>query len=1662
MKKIKTTKLIALIAAAGIFANCFSAMAVPAYADEWNDEMAVETVIEVSAEEEPEAVAEEIAEEAAETQDVAEETASEPEEESSVEEITEPAAEEEEEQAAASEEIEAGEEIAAEEAAAEETVAEETAAEETAAEETAAEEAAAEETAAEETTVSEEKEEKVLITEEDSEKKEAAKAEKTETEEPAEEEKEDDEIEMCRRQFKLNAGDGQKVTLDGIVPKASSAQAVDVCGTEGFEDSLVAMDITIMNDGEEYQPGEDNPVTVKITSKAIEEGMNLRVWHIRDDGTREEVTEFTVSGSTIRFEAAGFSVYEVTDEDGNPVTARAAYHFLNEDGSDAGIADQIIKDQEQLREVRAVEYENKVFLGWFVYENGSWGEQVVFDSAIQVLFGTERAVYGSSVVVPKDGDGLVEINVRPRYTTDFATIYFMKDTVSSYSDIRVVQQSIKVGFGEGESVLDYSIPEVTEISVLSANSGFEFVGWSESRPGKASAYYSDADNREMIDTLTIRKDKTYVLYPVFKKAHWMFFKTAGTGMGADYVSPVFVANQSLAATKKPADPSWRGFKFLYWTATPTFDEETGEMVRFEEGSEPEEFDFNQILTENITLYAFWESGYTTYTVIFWKQKVTDGKDELPENRTYEYAEQENREAKVGSILNPTPEDLEKEYTGFHHKTEQDAKDDIHTDSKDVKAASSGSSVLNVYYDRDVITMKFYNGTSAPAGGYDDPAYTASENGYIATEGTDGVQFAKVGGKYVRLEHQESSTTTIAWKDKSGNIYDESSIYTKSGWSYIAYNGNYKPGTTYYGYNSATGKYSTVTRSQSEIVTHIWLLNGEEYTGTRYVEDAAGACFSFKGLYGQSLESLGYSWPDGMWYYYNDENGTTGMSFLGSFVLPDGVRDEKGQEIRLFRNSSAATKIYFYLQNADGTYSENPSDTGNGTGGNFMFSEKYDGYTVSSYRRYYTNYRGTITYVDSSRQPARNSSGSFVSVATSNGYGTYYTLMVRYERRTYGISYYDSMDGQALTVHMKNGTTAPYQKNIRYGSEVDGYFPDASFTANAKQPGYTFNGRWYSDQGQTIQLFFHESGNPSLSAEEEALLWYYVDQSGEKIYNGQVPTEEQLSMEGRSYAKDEYEVLTSMPMRNLAVYAGFTHDWYWVKVDANGGELDPEMAYATYFWEQYGGIVEEYPISRDYVRDDSGNYYYHYDEFNTADPEGAQPAQRKAYYTTDASKSTDGLRYRQAGEEEGYEFAGWYRVMEDGSLVPYNFESLVTGNLTIRAIWRQKGSFRVFYSTEKALDRNGNEIEGLDAGSFKEAPEAPEDDFRYAENATVVVRSGSVELEEAGYRFIGWYFNNRVLSAGDVFTADPLLAEKQPGMETEDAAYDTFILYPVFAKAEEEEPAGEEMITRLILDANGGSYTEGYPLPEEAALNSDGSRILLAYTNLPVNGTVDLPAAKDGNDIFTRENAEFLGWAFSREAKTPVFKAGRKVGLDNLEGAGYNGDQSNVLYAVWRQKEVTLRIRNVDGYSASTPLSGSAFTFVNGSTEMKLQAGSDGYLRNSDNQELIRVATPVSGREVLTYTMDQTRAPAGYQKLNGNIQISVDYDGNVFFCQEGGEWQEAGFDGSSYRIVVRNIRMPAPTAVVSNDKPYGFMVLAGFVLASLMILSARLRKKGKEA
>lgn len=214
----------------------------------------------------------------------------------------------------------------------------------------------------------------------------------------------------------------------------------------------------------------------------------------------------------------------------------------------------------------------------------------------------------------------------------------------------------------------------------------------------------------------------------------------------------------------------------------------------------------------------------------------------------------------------------------------------------------------------------------------------------------------------------------------------------------------------------------------------------------------------------------------------------------------------------------------------------------------------------------------------------------------------------------------------------------------------------------------------------------------------------------------------------------------MPAGSIVLYPVFEKLNYVIKIDPNGAEIDrwrensDSSGASTGFRADYHETVSSYNfLERNYTPTDDAEiaalgldpatdvFYYMNAQYRGEEYDGmfipsrlrnaiylteseideywqfydsytvAQFEERGAVKITDRDEWMDVYfgghdlstlqKHRRIVSPEKYTFMGWYRVYEDGtvSTVPFDFNTLVTENIEIRAIWRLEGGYYIQYN-----------------------------------------------------------------------------------------------------------------------------------------------------------------------------------------------------------------------------------------------------------------------------------------------------------------------------------------------------------------------------------------------
>ena len=518
-------------------------------------------------------------------------------------------------------------------------------------------------------------------------------------------------------------GSGLRVTVDapeGAFPADAQMSVTEVrpdavqgvvanAGVSG--DVLIAADISFYDaNGTELQPEED--VEVSVTA-ALPKAKDLKVVHIGDDNNVEEVNQLPEGGEgytasvqnasdarTLRFAAKSFSIYAVvagsTEEN-----ARATVNFKN--GSKT-IATVYVKNSDTADELKTIVYdpgagelgEKQLFRGWTTVEN--------YDMNTPVMNIDEVRTYLKDLAITEGMEVNIYAVIYKVYTVSFLdanNVSLGSEDVLLLNSATTAPYTIKTTYNPTSQTQNFEGWNVKEGASLISNAKFEGEDQAAPYPVKT--------------TMDIAGD---VIFSVnVANGHWLIFDEVKKG--ATYNAPVFVHENEVTSESMARLPmKLRGYTFDGWY--------TGEPET--EGGDPtgEKFVFGSTLNDKTTLYAKWiQATEADYTIIIWKQRVTDDKNAADADKNYDVWEAVTGHGTVGQNVPGVAQNGASVNTGFSNPaqtnnvritangtTKEYAQTGFHCDRFDtnVKIKPEGDTVLNVYYDRNLITVNFNPGS----------------------------------------------------------------------------------------------------------------------------------------------------------------------------------------------------------------------------------------------------------------------------------------------------------------------------------------------------------------------------------------------------------------------------------------------------------------------------------------------------------------------------------------------------------------------------------------------------------------------------------------------------------------------------------------------------------------------------------------------------------------------------------------------------------------------------------------------------------------------------------------------------------------------------------------------------------------------------------------
>ena len=219
-----------------------------------------------------------------------------------------------------------------------------------------------------------------------------------------------------------------------------------------------------------------------------------------------------------------------------------------------------------------------------------------------------------------------------------------------------------------EKVADHKGHNYSHVS-YDVDATHKLVGWAKEVNG----------TNDIAKNITVLEGSTSVnVYAIIKGGYWVTFDSDG----GSAIDSQFVLNDDKLILNKSTTPTKPGYEFAGWY---------NGLSKVENGA---------IVTTPMTLTAHWNAAEVSYTINYWQQKVTDDKNATDAQKTYEYVSAETKKATTGTKISASNT---KSYNGFTYNA--------NNSSKDVEIAGDGTTIINVYYDRVLCTVNFYEVTS---------------------------------------------------------------------------------------------------------------------------------------------------------------------------------------------------------------------------------------------------------------------------------------------------------------------------------------------------------------------------------------------------------------------------------------------------------------------------------------------------------------------------------------------------------------------------------------------------------------------------------------------------------------------------------------------------------------------------------------------------------------------------------------------------------------------------------------------------------------------------------------------------------------------------------------------------------------------------------------
>lgn len=384
-------------------------------------------------------------------------------------------------------------------------------------------------------------------------------------------------------------------------------------------------------------------------------------------------------------------------------------------------------------------------------------------------------------------------------------------------------------------------------------------GYTEDEVGAGLAKPYEGFTALLYDTTTkVAADGSTEVEIYYDRNYYLLSLDLAGGWGAD---PIYARYGAVIGLSDPTKP---GYTFAGWNPTAP-------------GTMP---------AQNTTLKANWTASDVQYRVQYWQENANDS--------GYSYVESQTVTAKAGDVVSGETYGNNKFYTGFTY----------HRADTNVTVAGDGSTVVNVYFNRNTYQVKFYN----RRGNNEDTSLriTAKYGAFIGDQWPG-------NGWYVSTDSDSYAQSYLAVMPLDGkNFYgQQTGDYTATATYYVEVlpgeTGTSVSGKIYKQHHQDTAKYDwyglTVTNEERYDLEgftcnkDISTKNGANYNGAKFYYTRNSYTLVYDDQYGNTVrEDLPYeqvlsksvnkghvpAYPEGL------EAGA--YEFAGWYLDPEGTRE----------------------------------------------------------------------------------------------------------------------------------------------------------------------------------------------------------------------------------------------------------------------------------------------------------------------------------------------------------------------------------------------------------------------------------------------------------------------------------------------------------------------------------------------------------------------------------------------------------------------------------------------------------------------------------------------------------------------------------------------------------------------------------------------------